>query len=286
MKTYIALLGLLVLGLGLARAQAPKPETVDYRPKKGDFTGAVLFGRGNFLNNVDVPASPGNNSLWTVNGTAPFANTVNGNANNIGNIAGAEARYFIKDRIALKLSGGFIQRSTPALDNVQQFFVDENGTFVDGNDPSTSNEVWIPSYSAINENQVTEFNISLGGEYHFSSRFGRLAPYVGVNLNYYYARTLEYDPTVLFSGSTQEPDFTTTDVEARTARVYGLGYQFTGGADFYLLKGLYMGFEVRPLTFIYAYSQQLPSPGLPVLEADTYTWSFFTQTHFKIGFRI
>ncbi|MEM6893311.1 MAG: BT1926 family outer membrane beta-barrel protein [Bacteroidota bacterium] len=287
MKTYLALCCTVLFCLSFAQAQQTDSEAVDYTPKKGDFTGAILFGRGNFLDNINVPDSPASNPLWTVDGAAPFANTLDANTNNIGNIAGGEARYFIKNNIALKAGLGFIHRSTPALDNIQRFFFDDNDNIVDGNDPSAVVESWIPNYSAVNENQVSQFYLTIGGEYHFKSRISnRISPYVGANLNYYSARTLEYDPTVIFFGTESEPDFTTTDIEERTAKLYGVGYQFTGGIDFYLLQGLYCGFEVRPMTFIYARGEQLPSPGLEVRESSTTTWAFFTQTHFKIGFRI
>lgn len=286
---------MLLLGLGITLAQENSTEqsaASEYTPKKGDFTGAVLFGRGNYLNNVSLPNSPGDNQFWTVFGGAPNATNINGNSNSITNIAGGEARYFIKDNIAVKLVGGFINRSTPALQNIQQFYVDSEGELQPGNDPNTSNAVWIPSYSSIAEDQITELYITAGGEYHFPARFKRLSPYVGLNLNYYNTRRVLYDPTVIFPDSDGiDTDNINNlpliiDVGQRQAKVNGWGFQLTGGADYYLLKGLYMGFEVRPVTFIHARSQQLPAPGLPVLEAQNTTWALFSQTHFKIGIRI
>ncbi len=297
MKTILKLCCILLFGLGFAQAQdsgssdASSSDT-DYTPKKGDFTGAILFGRGNYLNNVGVPQAPGANAAWTVFGGAPNATSINGNSNSITNIAGGEARYFIKDNIAVKLVGGFINRSTPALQNIQQFYVDAEGELQLGNDPSTPNAVWIPSYSSINEDQTTELYITAGGEYHFPARFNRLSPYVGLNWNYYHTKRVVYDPTVSFPSSDGiESDNINTlplilDVGQRQAKVNGWGFQLTGGADYYLLKGLYIGFEVRPLTFIHAFSEQLPAPGLPVLEAQTTSWALFAQTHFKIGIRI
>ncbi|WP_375324819.1 BT1926 family outer membrane beta-barrel protein [Flagellimonas sp. GZD32] len=294
MKKYITICCVALLSLGLAQAQTSGSidtdgSSVDYTPKKGDFTGAILFGRGNFMTNVNVPIQPGSNSQWTLYGNAPYANTVSNNTNNITNIAGGEARYFIMDNIAVKLVGGFLHRSTPALQNMQQFHEDENGDLVPGNDPNSSNAVWIPHYSSIEEDKITELYLTAGGEYHFPSRFNRLSPYVGLNLNYYYANTTQYDPTVIYSGSYDVDDINEPliyDVGARQATTHGFGFQLVGGADFYLLKGLYIGFEVRPLTFIHARSQQLPAPGLEVLEAQNSTWAAFTQTHFKIGIRI
>ncbi|MEM9076107.1 MAG: BT1926 family outer membrane beta-barrel protein [Bacteroidota bacterium] len=300
MKTILKLCCILLFGLGFAQAQDggrsnASSSNTDYKPKKGDFTGAILFGRGNFMNNVGVPGAPVTNSNWTVFSQAPNATNINGNSNDITNIAGGEARYFIKNNIAIKLAGGFVQRNTPALQNIQTFYLSGDNV-VQGNDPETPNAVWIPNYSSISEDRDTELYITIGGEYHFGSKLNRLAPYVGMNINYHYLNRKRYDPTVIFQTNTDnasssandniESDVLVYDIGTRAAEVIGAGFQLTGGADYYLLPGLYMGFEVRPLTFIYARSEQLPAPGLEASIGRTSTWASFTQTHFKIGFKI
>ena len=66
---------------------------------------------------------------------------------------------------------------------------------------------------------------------------------------------------------------------------FGFGAQAVGGVDYYLMEGLYFGFEIKPVSYIYSYSAKYPAPGLEALEADNHTISFFSQSFLKVGFR-
>src|SRR5687768_3676385 len=121
MKKYTILAWMLLVSLGCVYAQDATTTTTtttttgsgdaaDYAPAAGDISAAIIFGRGNFLNNGLTLVQTANAS-WTVPGTAPYNNTQEVNSNDITNIVGAEARYFLMDNIALKLSGGAIIRN-------------------------------------------------------------------------------------------------------------------------------------------------------------------------------
>src|SRR5699024_10365999 len=158
----------------------------------GDISGAILFGRGNFLNldYIDVPEAAAYNPGWSVPGSAPYANVVSTNKNTISNIVGAEVRYFLKENIALKLSGGAIMRKTPERINVP------GGNNTTSGGPG-GNATWIPSQEAVEGDKSLDANVNLGAEYHFSSKYSRLFPYAGVTLPFYYARRSLFDPTVV-----------------------------------------------------------------------------------------
>jgi hypothetical protein len=252
----------------------------DFAPSAGDISGALLFGRGNyFTGGLDVPQVAG---LWTqeaIIGTSPYANTVDPNDNPVTNIVGAEIRYFLANNIALKISGGAIIRNTPARANVPGFVQSDT-------DPGT----WIPAYAAVEADNRVDMNINIGGEYHFTTQYSRLYPYVGATIPYYYARRSMYDPTIQDEGGdSSDPSDpgtpTVVDVGVRSVEIIGFGIQAVAGVDYYLLDGLYFGFETKPISYVYAYSNKIPAPGLETLSAETSTVSFLSQTFIKIGFR-
>lgn len=75
------------------------------------------------------------------------------------------------------------------------------------------------------------------------------------------------------------------DIGARHAEMIGFGAQLVSGVDYYLMEGLYFGFEIKPVSYVYAYSTKFPNPGLETLQADAHTLSFFSQTFLKVGYR-
>jgi hypothetical protein len=255
----------------------------DFQPSAGDMSGALLFGRGNFLNGgLDVPAVAsewisGGSSSATYNpiiGSSPYANTNDPNDNAVTNIVGAEFRYFLASNLALKVSGGAIIRNTPARPNMPGFIED-------GSDPGA----WIPAYASVEADNRVDVNINVGGEWHFTTQYNRLYPYVGATVPYYYARRSMYDPTILDESNSGGGVPQVIDVGVRSVEIIGFGLQAVGGIDYYLMDGLYFGFETKPISYVYAYSNKIPAPGLETLSADTHTWSFFNQTFVKVGFR-
>jgi len=272
MKRNIILTVVLSAMLGCLYAQEEEKAPPSFTPEAGDFSGAILFGRGNFLTSgLVVPSSA--NYGWTVPGTAPYNNTIDANSNGVNNIIGAEMRYFISTNMALKLSGGGIIRNTPDMANIPGFI-----------DSSAPNSAWIPAYqSVIADNQV-DVNVNLGYEYHFATKYNRLSPYVGLNLPFYYGRRSLYDPTIDDSKDPTDPTYV-VDVGVRHVEMYGFGVQAAAGVDYYLMEGFYFGFEIKPVSYVYAFSEKFPAPGLESLQAENHSWSFFSQTFLKIGFR-
>ena len=269
-----ATLGVYAQDSGTTTTTSSGDGAADYAPAAGDFSGALLFGRGNFLySGLDVTSTA--NLSWTVPGSAPYNNTVDANSNDVTNMVGAELRYFLMDNIALKLSGGAIIRNTPAQANVPGFI-----------DSNTNSAAWIPAYAAVKADNRVESNVNLGAEYHFGSKYNRLFPYAGLTVPFYYSRQSFYDPTIIYPDpSSSGQDIDVVDVGIRSTEIIGFGGQLVGGFDFYLFEGFYTGFEIKPVSVVYAYSTKSPGPGLPAGEAQNTTISFFTQPFIKLGFR-
>jgi len=285
MKKYTILAWMLLVSLGCVYAQDTSTTTTtttttgsssgdaSYAPAAGDISAAIIFGRGNFLNG-GLSVTPVASSTWTVPGTAPYNNTVDANSNDITNMIGAEVRYFLMDNIALKLSGGAIFRNTPSQ-------INSPGSI----DPTASNATWIPAIQATPADNRSDVNINLGGEYHFTSKYNRLFPWAGLTIPFYYARQSVYDPTILYTPDGSSSDIDVYDVGLRSSEIVGFGAQVAGGVDYYLMEGFYFGFEIKPVSFVYAAQIKSPGPGLPAGKSDNTTFSFFSQPFLKVGFR-
>src|SRR4030066_585106 len=97
MKKYLILCFILVFALTSANAQDKDSHHHHYigdtckveprfAPKQGDFTAAMVFGRGAYLNGgLVVPSSSA-----AVSSAAPYENSVDANENSITNMVGAE----------------------------------------------------------------------------------------------------------------------------------------------------------------------------------------------------
>jgi len=270
MKKIIFISALL---LGLLGSVCAQDETTDFGPAAGDFSGAVLFGRGSYqLSGFDIPSAPGSNTYWTVSGSAPYLTSIVAGNNSVTNMLGVEGRYFVTPKIAIKVSGGVIIRSTPPHDNAPGVI-----------DPSSPNGTWIPNYEAVVQSQDLDLNFNLGGDFIFpSKKFERMFPYVGVNVPFLYGRRTQYDPTITME---EDGSAVITDIGLRHSEIFGFGLQAVAGVDYYIAKGLYFGFEFKPVSYVYAFNRRIPAPGLEPWEADTHTFSFFQQIYLKLGFR-
>ncbi len=277
MKKYLILTFFFLLSLTVVNAQEEDSDhvckddasccaaTPKFAPQKGDFTIAMLFGRGAYLNQgLAVPSSNG-----SVNGVPAFANDVNANNNDFTNMIGLEGRYYVGKRFALALSGGAIFRNTPSALNIPEV-VDANGN------------VLIQGYDAVIADEQVDVNISVGGQWMFSTKNDRLVPYLGFALPYDYARRSLFDPSLYVD---DDGLVTATDLGARHVEIAAFGVQAVAGIDYFLAQDFFLGFDVRPISYNYAVSIKTPGPGLKDLQAETETVSLFAQFSFKLGFK-
>ncbi|MHB1107975.1 MAG: BT1926 family outer membrane beta-barrel protein [Lutibacter sp.] len=275
MKKYLILCFILVFALTSANAQDRDSEHHHYKgdtckvgprfaPQAGDFTVAMIFGRGAFLEDGLVVPS----STAAVSGEAPYDSTVEANDNRINNMVGGEARYYASNRFAITLSGAAIWRNTPSQLAIPAVIDGEGNTI-------------IPAYNPVVEAESIDARISLGGQWLFNTKNDRLFPYVGFALPFNYARRSMFEPITIDSGG----NLAVNDLGARHVDITAFGVQAVAGVDYYIFKDVFFGFDIKPVSYTYAVSTKTPGPGLFNLESDTNTLSFFAQFNFKVGFK-
>ena len=184
-------------------------------------------------------------------------------------MVGAEGRYYVTNNFAISFTGGAILRNTPSQLAIPAV-IDGNGNTL------------IQAYNAVVADERIDANISVGGQWLFKTKNDRLFPYVGFALPFDYARKSLYDPSVTVD-SNGNP--TIVDLGARHVDITAFGVQAVAGVDYYVAKDVFFGFDIKPVSYTYAYSVKTPGPGLLDLEADTNTVSFFAQFSFKLGFK-
>lgn len=276
MKKYIILSFFFLFSLTIVNAQEEDSNhvhkndasccaaTPKFAPEKGDFTVAMLFGRGAYMNQgLTVPSSSGN-----VSGDAAYANDVDPNNNNFTNMIGVEGRYYVGKKFALVVSGGTIFRNTPSALNIPRV-EDVNGNVI------------IDAYDAVVADERIDANLSVGGQWMFKTSNDKLIPYLGFALPFDYARRSLYDPSIIVD----ENGATITDLGARHVEIAAFGVQAVAGVDYFLAQDFFLGFDVKPISYNYAASIKSPGPGLMDLQAETQTVSLFAQFSFKLGFR-
>lgn len=265
----------------LAIAFVGAQETAEKSTEKSKrFTMALLLGNGTILSTPSVPASPSSTD-WSVTGEAPYASGIS-DFNALTNMIGAEFRYFVSERVALKLNGSGSFRNTPAQENVQGVTPATSGAI----DSESPNAGWIPNYNAtVMDNSITG-NAAIGLEFHFKST-GKVSPYWGIMIPASYTRRSMYDPTVTVN--MQNPSLSSavkiTDVGVRHVEQVGFGGQLVLGGDYNFTESLYLGFEIKPVSYIYAFNTKFPAPGLETRSADSHSYGFFTQPILKIGMK-
>lgn len=277
MKKYLILTFFFLLSLTVVNAQEEDSDhvckddasccaaTPKFAPQKGDFTAAMLFGRGAYMNSgLVVPSSNG-----SVNGVPAYANDVSANDNSIMNMVGIEGRYYVGKRFALVVSGGAIFRNTPSRVNIPEV-TDING------------DVLIQAYDAVIANEHVDANVSVGGQWMFKTKNDRLIPYLGFALPYDYARRSLFDPTLYVD---DQGNVASTDLGARHVEISAFGVQAVAGVDYYIAQDFFLGFDVKPISYNYAVNIKTPGPGLQDLKAETDTVSLFAQFSFKLGFK-
>ncbi len=286
---------------------------VKYAPEKGDFTAQMLFGKGAFLT---LPSSGVTGSYpSTIYSVSPSSSSPN-SSQSATNMAGVEFRYYAGNKIAIRISGGAILGNSPYVVNIpgvpnadsdhhsdpdtdtnydyyDGYFGQGDGPLADHYPYSHDSEsdgngfnnhhshYLIPNYAQIDARENIDLHLSVGAEFLLETNNDRLFPYIGFALPFDYARKSVFTPQTIDS----EGNVVLHDTGARHIELTAFGIQAVAGADYYLAKDVFFGFDIKPVSYTYAYSINSPAPELDNLEAENNTISFFAQFSFKVGFK-
>jgi outer membrane protein W len=247
MKRISILIVLLSFFVSAAWSQTQE-EQKPYSPKKGEFTLGVNFGTGSYLG---WPSPRPDLSEYTL--SAPMTAWFDKSP-----LLGVEAQYFLSDKWALKLTGGFAYGYNPGYREV-------TGTGSEQGD--------IPTYNAVPSSSNLQYAVTAGGDYYFATKIERLFFRLGGELGFAYGRI------------TRNAADSEAYMGASIGEAYSLRVAPVCGVDYFLNQSLFLGLEVRPLAYGYSVYGERPQVGMKLLSSDNHSFSILAQPMIKLGFR-
>jgi outer membrane protein W len=243
-----------------------------FSPQAGDKSVALRFGRA--VSFGDVSFYEVNNSVNSSDGVVnnlypPSANTYSSSANNMTQMIGVEAKYFITSQIAARFNGSGAIVGSPAADAMM--ITGEVG------DPGT----FVPGWRMMESRTTKQFYVDLGADYYFASNYTRVNPYGGVQFNATYGQMEIADG---FRGLDDNGEVIPT-YDTRRGEAYGFGGSIVGGIDYYLSEGMFLGIEIKAFNYMYNAKRVYHQSGMEAQDAATYNTAFLSQPVIKLGFR-
>lgn len=217
-------------------------------PEKGDVMLSVNFGVGSY---IGMSAPKPNLSEYTL--SAPMSGWFDKKP-----ILDVEAKWFVSKDWALKLSGGFTYSNNPGYSEVI-------GT--ESTDPGS-----VPTYKAVPNSDNMQYAIGLGANRYYESRSNRLFFYFGGETGFAYGRVTAKADSEEYMG-------------ASVAEAYAFRLAPVCGFDYFFDQLLFVGVDVRPISYQYTLYKERPQVGLGNLSSDNHTISFISQPMIKLGIK-
>lgn len=224
-------------------------------PQKNDFTVAATV---SYDNTVMQKALPGSWTDYSIQ-----AQPTNWNDKDLR--VGIEGGWFFLDKWKLVLGGGMSITKHPGYSAVPGT-IDENTDWTEANDGS------IPNYGTVAEQNFLQFNVYTGVDRYFKTKIDGLYLYTGVRVGYAYGRNVSFSDDEYSMGKS-------------VGEAFNLRGALTGGVEYYITDGLFVGAQVDPFAYTYNSSLVKPQEGLSNLDADSHNYSILAAPTIKIGFK-
>lgn len=225
----------------------------DKGPQKNDFTVAATVSYNNtVMQNAAVGTLPSYNGFQ--------AQSTNWNDKSLQ--VGIEGGWFFLDEWKLVLGGGMSITKHPGYSGVP------------GSADSDESFEWgdVPSYGAVADQNFVQFNVYTGVDRYFKTKVDGLYLYAGARVGYAYGRNISF-----------------TDDEYNMGKSVGEAFNvrgaLTGGVEYYITDGLFVGAQVDPFAYTYNRSLIKPQEGLSNLDANSHNYSILASPTIKIGFK-
>ncbi|MBR4772594.1 MAG: hypothetical protein IK009_07680 [Bacteroidales bacterium] len=226
------------------------------------------------------------------------------NTNNLANMIGVQARYFITNRIDINFMGSYNVNLQPGKDYIE-------GTVFGMARSNTTNAAMDPeagfydvgdifAQKAILASVQNSAIGQLGSNYYFTTPNERINPYIGIYGQVKWARISAVYPSytgqsVLTDVIDADDDPTTVDyadnVDISVFRAFGRAGQMLGfggglafGVQYSLMPGLILGIEFSPVLYQYSLLH-LQINGQQPYYASNHNVSVFKYPQLKLGFR-
>jgi hypothetical protein len=251
MKKLLSIIAFLMfVFVGTVQSQAQ--DESDSLLKQHTFTVSINFGVGSYIG-TDAPAPDLASYTVSAPKTAWFSKQP---------LLDLEGRWFVTDKWALKLTGSLAYSYNPS-------YAGDIGTVADGEKLEPGD---VPAYVVPSSSNL-QFAVGVGAEHYFATKIKRLYFRVGGEFGYAYGQVRE-------NGEYSDRWSGTAIGEAYAFRVAPVG-----GIDYYFTKQLFVGIDVRPISYQYSVYGERSQVGLPLTASDSHSFTFIAQPTIKLGFR-
>lgn len=221
-------------------------------PQKNDFTVAATL---SYNSSVMQNAAAGNLYNYNI-----AAQSTNWNDKNLS--VGIEGGWFFLDEWKLTLGGGMNITKKPGYSAVPGT-IDGYTELGDGS---------IPNYGAVADQSFVQFNVYTGVDRYFKTKVDGLYLYAGARVGYAYGRNSSFlDDETTMGKSVGE--------------AFNIRGALTGGVDYFLTDGFYVGAQVDPFAYTYNRSLIKPQEGLSNLDANSHNFGILAAPTLKVGFK-
>lgn len=220
------------------------------------------------------------------------------NTNNLSNMIGVQARYFITNRIDINVMGSYNVNVQPGKDYVEGTVFGLANYNTDGvNFDPTSTEYDLGDifpHKAILASVTNSAIAQIGSNYYFTVANERINPYVGIYGQVKWARIKAAYPA--YTGQTVTTDVAEGDApedimpielfreQNRAGQLLGFGGGIAAGVQYSIMPGLILGVEISPVLYQYSLLH-LQIDGQTPYYACNHNVSVFKYPQFKLGFR-
>ena len=271
-----------------------KCDGVMFAPQKGQWQVSMFLGGGNnFYNeNTNSYLLPTNTHTGTINNsTTGNVGLPNGNTNNSGylnsylqidgltgnnltNILGFEAKYFLSNCWDINLQFSMDINLTPKKD------------YVEG-DYEVSDMI-IPAQKYINAQMTNNWYVAVGTNRYFKVSNPRIHPYLGASVGFQMARIETTEPYTgdMYSDNDGVEDMPTQVYQAgsRAGQAFGIKGAGVAGIEYSVAPGLVFGFQFQPVAYRYDVIQICPT-GFETYNAAHHNIKIFDMPVMKLGIR-
>jgi len=185
------------------------------------------------------------------------ARQTSGNSSMV-NMLGAEFRYFVADKLSVKFLAGGQTILIPAQNDIP-------GTTDGYYDPQTD----IPTFADVKEQKLHQYMVTVGVDKYFVKN--NVALYAGIEGGFRY-------------GANSSKGINVESAGTAINEVYGFNSAITFGGEYNTDGGLFLGLEIRPISYAYTITTLEPIPGASQ-QADSYNIGFMVYPMMKVGIR-
>ena len=310
-KLCIALFALLLVVPTMAQQAKESERDASFAPRKGQWEISAHIGNSQMFNQdlsgYLLPTYYSNGSFWNPVGLPNDNGTANQSGdpgmylslgslenNSLANLIGLQTKYFVTDHLDINLMFNMNIQMTPAKD------------FIEG-DNSVSN---LPiQQSQYMEGRLTNiWSASIGSNYYFNTRNERINLYIGETLGWQMGNiqtVLPYTGETVANDIESEDNIGDSDDEnefgeiigdlledpiemyvpnSRAGQVMALKAAMTAGVEYSVAKGLVVGFEVQPVSYVGSMIRVCPKAATKYV-ATHHQINLFSAPRVRIAFR-